>query len=346
MATVQTVRGVISADELGMTLPHEHLFTDLRFYWRGEPKEISKKFLFSQPVTLENRSEVVYNTFFFKDNLLVDDVDSAIEEVKAFLGYGGSTIVDLTGGTGLGRDPVALRYVAGVTGANIVMATGRYSEPSLTEAEKAMSPDDIARAMVDEFTNGVDRTGVKPGVIGEVAINDMKNQIEINGLRGAARAQKKIGCALNIHPILWETHNHEILDILEEEGADPNKVIFSHEDFTMENLEYHDSLAKRGAYVEYDTFGCEAVAEQSEEEKWFPSDGERIRAVKKQVALGNEDRILISGDMCFKFCFTKWGGWGYAHIPKHIVPRMKKAGITDEQIYKIMVENPKRAFAF
>ena len=86
----------------------------------------------------------------------------------------------------------------------------------------------------------------------------------------------------------------ELLDILTEEGADPNRVIFSHQDFTAEHTEYHDSLAKRGAYVEFDTFGCEAVA-KIDEDVWFPSDGERINMVKRQIEMGNVERILISG---------------------------------------------------
>ena len=111
-----------------------------------------------------------------------------------------------------------------------------------------------------------------------------------------------------------ETCQNLILDILTEEGADPNRVIFSHQDFTAEHIEYHDSLAKRGAYVEFDTFGCEAVA-KIDEDVWFPSDGERINMVKRQIEMGNVERILISGDLCFKFCFKKWPhGFNYQWI--------------------------------
>ena len=147
----------------------------------------------------------------------------------------------------------------------------------------------------------------------------------------------------DIHCPIFGKDGHKILDILEESGTNLNKVVLSHCDPTINDLEYHDSLAKRGAYIEYDEFGMELMCA---EEKFLPSDGDRIKAVLEQIKRGNIEHILISQDTCFKICFTKWGGWGYAHILKHIVPRMKKAGITVEQIHKIISENPKRLLSF
>jgi phosphotriesterase-related protein len=345
MAMIQTVCGSIRPEDLGLTLSHEHLLVDVRPYWLGEPKELGKRQLYSQPVALQNRAEVVYNACAFLDNLIVDDVDNAAAEVNAFLGYGGSSIVDVTPDS-LGRDPAALRYISRTTGAHIIMSAGRYAELTLTEAQKAMGPDDVARAIEQEFIEGADGTGIKPGIIGEAAVNYITSQVELNGLRGCARAQRRVGCAISVHPVLWETHALDLFEVLDEEGVDPSRVIFCHNDHTVDKWEYQDAIAKKGAYVEFDTFGSEFMPDEPATGRWFPSDGERIRAVKKQIELGNEDRILISHDMCFKICYTRWGGWGYAHIPKNIIPRMRLAGISDEQIHKITVENPRRVLAF
>lgn len=344
MPKVQTVLGEIDVDQLGLTLCHEHIFLDLSYYWSGEPKEITQRALFSQPVSLENRREVIYSPWAFKDNTVLDDIDSAITEVRAFMGYGGKSIVDVTAYGPMGRDPVALRYVAGVSGANIVMASGRYSEPSMSEKEKARSLEDVEKTIVDEFIHGVDGTGIKPGVLKAAFAGELDKQSELNTLRAVARAQRRIGCALNCHPNIWKCESHRILDMIQEEGADLNKVVLSHQDFTGEHWEYQDSLAKRGAYIEFDTFGCECVADPLDKNVWFRSDGQKIEFVKKQIALGNVERILLSGDMCLKLFFTKWGGWGYAHLPKNIFPRMRAAGITDEQLHIMAVENPKRVF--
>ena len=111
----------------------------------------------------------------------------------------------------IGRDPEALRYISKATGANIIMGSGRYIEASLTEEQKKMDSKDIAKEIVEEFTNGVKETGIKPGVIGEVGVANIKNKIEIKSLRGAAKAQNKIGCAINVQPPIWETQGNKIL---------------------------------------------------------------------------------------------------------------------------------------
>ncbi len=344
MPSVQTVTGVVNGESLGLTLTHEHVFIDLSYYWSGEPKEVIKRKLYSQPVSPGNRNEVVYNPWAFKDNTVLDDMDSALDEVQAFKGYGGGTIVDVTATATMGRDPAALRYVSATTGVNIVMSAGRYSEPSIREEEKQIRIEELEQRILDEFANGVDGSGIKPGVV-KIAFNDLENPVEMVSLRAGARAQAKIGCAMVCHSLIWSRENHRVLDILEEEGADLRRVILAHQDFTADDWQYQDSLAKRGVYLEYDTFGCEAVADPNDISNWFFSDREKILFVKKQIELGNTDHILISGDMCLKMFFTKWGGWGYAHIPKHIIPRMLLSGITSEQVRRITVENPQRVFS-
>ncbi len=346
MASIQTVRGEIKDSEMGLTLPHEHIFLDLSYYWSGEPKEMSKRAFFAQKMSLDVRSEAIYNPWAFRDNTILDDFESAKYELNAFKSFGGKTIVDVTAYACMGRDPVALLNVSGLTGVNVVMSTGRYSEPSMDENEHKMSIEDIEKRMLDEFKDGVGNTGIKPGLLKVGFQGELDKESEIKSLRAAARAQKKLGCGLNIHSNIWQPEAHKFLDIVEEEGGDVNRVVLSHMDFTGDDFEYHDSLAKRGAYVEYDTFGCECVADPLDTNVWFKSDGQKIGFVKKQIELGNVDRLLLSGDMCLKLFHTKWGGWGYSHIPKHIFPRMRGIGITAEQINAMSVENPRRVFCY
>lgn len=344
MAKIVTVNGEINPEELGFTLTHEHLFLDVRFYWRGDTEDVTLNKLIHQPVTPENHAEVMYYPWHFIDNLVLNNVDDRIFEVGNYVNYGGDTIVDVTPTNLIGRNPMQLRYVSRATGANIVMSSGLYAAASCSEEEKKWKAADVAKYIENEFLNGVGETDIKPGVI-KIAINFMDNEIEIEHLRGAGRAQKKIGAALYVHPVIWEKRNLDILDILEEEGADPTRVIFCHQDFTGHFPEYHDAVAKRGAYVEIDTFGCESVAKW-DEDVWFLSDQQKIDIVKKQIEMGNVKNILLSGDLCMKIFFIKYGGWGYAHIPKHIVPRMRNNGISAEAIHQITIENPKKVLSF
>lgn len=344
MPSVQTVTGPIDGEQMGLTLTHEHVFIDLRCYWSGEPEDPSLRELYSRPVSPQNRNEVVYNSWAFKDNTFMDDMESAIDEVASFAAYGGGAIVDVTATAAMGRNPQALRRVSEASGVHIIMSSGRYSEPSISAQEKSLSVGDLEKRILDEFAHGAEGSGIKPGVV-KVAFNDLNNPVEMISLRAGARAQAQIGCALVCHSLIWSCANHAVLDILEEEGADLRRVILAHQDFTAENWQYHDSLIQRGVYLEYDTFGCEAVADPADISVWFYSDREKIHFVKKQIELGNTAHLLISGDMCLKMFFKKWGGWGYSHIPQHIIPRMLRSGVAGEQIHQITVENPKRVFS-
>ena len=341
-----------STDKL-KTLAHEHVLIDNSTAWKGLPKELSKRSQYKQKVTLENRSDVLYYSFDYLDNLLLDDVNNSIENIKEFIGYGGKSIIDLTLHD-IGRDPDAIRYISIMTGANIIMGSGRFVEKSIPDDRKKSTVEDIAKEILSDFNNGVGENKIKPGIIGEIGISNINSEIEINSLRGAAMALKKIGCGLNVHVPFFEKLNHKILDILEEEKVDLNKVVLSHCDATCDDWEYHDSLAKRGATLEYDEFGTESYTDyrcflpgaKSDKAVFLPYDGERINAIKKQIELGNIDKIVISGDMCFKILYTKWGGPGYSHILKNIFPRMKNSGITDEQIFIMTVENPKKLLQY
>lgn len=342
---VITVQGEICSEDLGITLMHEHLLLDQSVWGNPEPEETSLKYKYRQNITLQNYSDLIYNGFYYKDNLRLTDVNDAINEAKLFRDEGGCTIVDVTN-IGLGRDPKALYKISIETGLNIVMGCGNYVGGSWNEADKKRSEDQIAEDIVREFNNGVGTTGIKPGIIGEIGISDIRNPLEIKGLRGASRAQKEIGCGLTIHTPIWDKVGHAILDVLEEENVPLEKIILSHCDPKMGDFEFLDSLAKRGAYIEFDEFGMHTITPLADGGMFLPCDNERIENVVKHIKAGNIERILISHDVCLKILTTKYGGFGYGHILKNIVPRFLRAGLTSEQINMILIENPKRILSF
>lgn len=53
-------------------------------------------------------------------------------------------------------------------------------------------------------------------------------------------------------------------------------------------------------------------------------------------------QVLISQDICVKFMTRAYGSWGYAHILDVVRPQLHPAGITDEHLNTMMVENPRR----
>ncbi|MCL4385731.1 MAG: hypothetical protein M1326_05395 [Cyanobacteria bacterium] len=339
---IMTVCGAIDSENLGVTLPHEHILIDLRSSWKGFGDNDKNNELFKESIKLNNRGKVVYNTFNFIENMYHLNINDAIKELNEFKEAGGCSVVDVTS-CGLGRDPKMLYKVSKKTGLNILMGAGNYASFVWTEEMKKRSIEDIKNEILNDFENGVTELKIKPGVIGEIGIWDFTNDLEIKSLIAAAKAQKIINCALFIHPPIWETFGNNILDILEKEKVNLNKVVLCHCDPTLENYDYHDSLAKRGAFIEYDLWGAEFMSYEG----WFlPSDGDRIKAVKEQIKRSNLNRILFSYDACFKISFKKWGGFGYTHIIENIIPRLKQAGISDEQINQIIIENPKNLLSF
>ena len=334
-----TVRGEVSEENMGITLPHEHLLIDVRNWMSPLPKEASLRHLVRQSVTLENRGEVMYMGGYFEDNLFQTDINIAIAEVIKFKEAGGNTIVDMTL-PNIGRDPEALFKIATNTGLNIVMGSGNYILSSMTEEDMKKNEQDIAKEIINEFENGIGYMAIKPGIIGEIGVSDIENPIEIRSLRASAIAQKKLDCGLNIHCPIWEKVNHKILDILKEAGANLNRVVMSHMDPTFDDIDFHESVAKRGVFIEYDSFGAEYMAFYGE--KFLPSDGQRIDALIEMIKRGYINQMLISQDICTKICLTKWGGWGHSHILRHIIPRLKHEGLSQEQINTLIIENPKR----
>ena len=343
MKSVMGVQGAIQETELGFTLPHEHLFTDLSFYWNGEDAAALPHFIPGDKRSIETRAKVMENPWGYWENCVLDELECALHEAKAFQAYGGRTIVDLSPSHGMGRNPASLLVVAERTHMNVVMACGRYAEPSLTEAEKEMSVGQIEQNFLDEFEHGCpDLSLVKPGLLKVAFVDRLDKPAEIRSLRAAGRAQGKIGCALSIHPHIWAPDSHQILDILEEEGCDLRKVILCHQDYLGEQSDYLDSLAKRGVMLEFDTFGSGRINDRF----WQQSESEKIGFLQQQIALGNQEHLLISGDMCLKIMLSFWGGAGLANIPRHVIPSMKAGGMDDEIVHLITVDNPRRVFCY
>ncbi len=118
----QTVLGVVDADELGITLTHEHLLVNMTVYFR-EPEEAGNKRLAHMPVSVENLSWLQHHVFGNPDNMRILDESLAIEEAVHFKIEGGSTIVEVSS-RGLGRDPLGLARISRATGLNIIMGSG------------------------------------------------------------------------------------------------------------------------------------------------------------------------------------------------------------------------------
>ena len=340
---VQTVLGPISPDSVGQTTTHEHLLIDFTCMF-NPPAEASERYKAYEPVTMENLGWVRYEPFRSYDNLQLFDEDDCISEVLLYKGAGGGTIVDATT-LGIGRDPLALTRVSRATGVNIVMGAGYYVGMTHPDDIDGKTEADIAAQIVAELTSGVGNTGVKAGIIGELGCTWPLMDNERKVLVAAADAQRQTGASILIHPGRDPAATFEIVDVLTEAGADISRVIMGHLDRTILDTETLLELAARGTYLEYDLFGWE--------NSYYPlatwdmiNDGKRLDYVQTLLSEGYVDRLVLAHDVFAKYRWVKYGGVGYAHILENIVPRMRKRGISADDIATMLLRNPTKILTF
>jgi phosphotriesterase-related protein len=299
---IMTVRGSIDPDQLGITQTHEHVLCNM--YWKTGSV----------------------------DDLLNDE-SIAAEELLHFRNAGGSALVDPTN-HGLGRDPAALRTISELTGLHVIMGSGWYRAPFYPAEIERRSTNDLASEIIVDLTTGVDGTGIKAGIIGEIGVNlDYLTPGEERVLRAAARAHRCTGAAITLHAEYCPVGLKQ-LEILDEEGVDLRRVIVGHADSYLD-LSYHEEIARRGAYVEYDGVGRPHI---------YP-DHLRAKALVEFLRRGHAAKVLLSTDRCRRSDLRLYGGEGYDHLLLKFVPMLREAGISDEQIRAMLIENPKRILA-
>lgn len=338
---VMTVTGPISAGEMGITLPHEHILLD--YDWEGLWPDVSQRpDLVWEPVSITNLGVIRRNYMAVRDNANFEDIEEMSQDVSYFAAAGGGTICEMTT-LGLRPNPVGLRKISQRTGVHIVAGTGFYTQVTLSRAQASMDLEAMRAMMVRDLTEGFAGTDVKAGVIGEVALSHPMGEIEERSLRAAARAHKETGAAICVHGISLEA-----VQVLQEEGVDLTRVVACHQDGT--NPERAKPMADLGIYIEFDCFGHEFYCDNGAMDgPWpfkFSSDRERVTGLVRMIEAGYADRLLLSQDVCVKMQLRQYGAFGYAHVLENIVPMLLRAGVTREQIDMMLVHNPARVFAY
>ena len=122
------------------------------------------------------------------------------------------------------------------------------------------------------------------------------------------------------------------------------KIVICHSDVEPD-LEYIRALLERGVFVEFDNFGKEFYIDPADRGfagGAFVRDVDRVRMIKEILDWGYEKQLLVTNDICLKCMLHHYGGWGYDHILRNVVPMMEDEGIPREMIDRILSENPKR----
>ena len=341
---VQTVLGDVAPSELGVTLTHEHLLIEFGRWRRdagvtverGDPLDARDR----APLTLDNVGWVRRHEGTHSDNHLLDDIDLAIAEAQRYADAGGRTLVDATN-PDLRRDPEALRRISEATGLHIVMGAGHYVNANHPLDMDERTEEDLFAEIAGDVTEGCDGTDIRAGVIGEIGLESPMHPNERKTLRAAARASLATGAPLLVHPGRSTSGPMEAMAVIAEVGGDPARTIVGHIDRTLFEQQEMIELAQTGCYVEFDLFGQESSYYQHTPID-MPNDATRIDHLRRLIAEGFGDRLLIAQDICRKSSLVAYGGEGYAHIPENVVPVMHRKGMTEDEIDAILIHNPAR----
>ncbi|MFC1893621.1 phosphotriesterase [Chloroflexota bacterium] len=342
MNEIPTLTGSVSPDQLGIVSLSEHLLFGLPGWWYAPEVNFDRSAAF-------------------------DQICSSLKEFKEL---GGGTIVDTSGIT-MGRNVPFYSKLAEVTGVQIVAATGFDSQPLsipghffthcflysnvqgpyywFREVPGSFYPsygatkeymmylfyNELVRGMV---APGMIRTSIKAGIAKAASSWDQITQIEELSVQGAALAAKRAGVALIIGGINGINQARQQMEMVLEEGLEPDRIVVGHsDDGRAIDLERDKELAQKGAYVAYDHVGWEDTSVPH-----AVPDERRVELVKAMVDAGFAERIVLSCNAIGHAIDVPQPGHSFGHLLKNFVPKLKKAGVSDSTIDTILIENPKR----
>ena len=286
-------------------------------------------------------AELAGGATLFHEHVGRDDINLAVEELRACAVDGLGCIVDAATGR---RTPEQIRNLNAIverSEVRIVMAGGYFEDIGF-----AIYPVRVAEMSEDELVGELvsDAATHRWGAFGEIASSLEMRPDERKVHRAIARAHMRTGL-----PIFTHTPHEscpscamEQMDVIEGQGVDLSHVVIGHmatikpED---DPLATHTAVARRGAFIGLDTLGHEMGRSD------IP-DAAKVRMVQDLLDAGLEDHILLSSDQGNERQFKRYYGHGWSSVLIQFVPKLRFAGVPEEKIRKILVDNPRRFLAF
>ncbi len=224
MTKLITTLGPKTGAELGLILPHEHIFVEFR------------------PPTHPDHAVAQ----------VADVVALMAPEVKKAQALGVTAMVDCTP-IGVGRRVDILKAMSEVTGMPLIAPTGIYREPWVPAWAQAASEAEIADWMLGELQGEIEGSGVQAAWIKLSVGDDGITDCEAKILRAAARAGRETNAIIGVHTKRgWVVRDQ--LDIIEAAGYTAERFIWIHTQ-NDPDFDLHLEMARRGAWLEYDGIG-------------------------------------------------------------------------------------------
>jgi phosphotriesterase-related protein len=304
-ATVETALGPVATTGLGPTLMHEHIVT-------------------RSPGVHEN-----WPHLFDRDAVL----SIADRKMADLYRRGIRTIVDLTT-VDLGRDIDLILAVARRSRVQVIVATGVWWMPQRYFGSHGI--DEVAELFIRDITVGIGKSGIKAAIIKCATDTAGVTPVIENILRASARAQKATGVPISTHTWAAGRSGEAQQAIFAQEGVDLRRVIIGHSG-DSEDLGYLRGLMERGSTIGMDRFGLDH----------FLPTAKRVEVLARLCAEGHAGKMVLSHDAnCWTDMLSEDDKrrtrplWHYNHISDDILPALRAAGVTEDQIQQMLVRNP------
>lgn len=302
---IMTVKGPLSTYSMGICLTHEHILVD----FIGADSVSSSRY---------DRAAVINKALPY------------LRQVKAL---GCKTFFECTPAF-LGRDPLVLKSLADSTGLNIITNTGYYAADSnkfIPAFALNESTDQLVQRWINEWENGIDETGVKPGFIKISVDEDSLSEFHKKLITAAVRTHLKTGLTIASHSGPYVPAFQQI-EILDKEGVSPDAFIWVHANVELDVSKVIEA-AKKGAWISLDNLNDKTVEEMLS----------KLKVLKENKLL---NKVLISHDAGWYDPAKVSGGdyGGYTVLFEKLIPAMKNAGFNEAEIHQLIVINPAKAF--
>ena len=318
MTRIATATGSIESSELGATLMHEHIFV------------------------LNTEIEQNYPEGWDEEERIAD----AVRKLNELKRHGIDSVVDLTV-VGLGRYIPRVVRIAEQVSVNIIVATGLYTYRDLPIQLTFQDPDGPfggRETMLDMFTTDIERgianTGVKAAILKCATDEPGLEPGVVRVLRVVAKVHRQTGVPISTHTHARLRRGLEQQEIFNQEGVDLGRVVIGHSGDT-DDLDYLRELMEAGSYIGMDRFGLDNL---------LSFEG-RVDTVARLCSEGYASCMVLSHDTN---CHMRWmpeedlkriaPNWHFLHVSDDVLPALRARGVSESDITKMMVENPRRIF--
>jgi predicted metal-dependent phosphotriesterase family hydrolase len=304
--TIDTVRGPVPVDRLGVTLTHEHILVDFAGAEQVSPSRYDADRVF----------------------------ETALPHLRQLRALGCTTLVECTPAF-LGRDARLLRRLSEASGLHILSNTGYYGaarDKHLPRHAFTESAEQLAARWIREAEEGLDGTDIKPAFM-KIGVDEAPlSDVDATLVRAAALTHRRTGLPIASHTTSGAAAMQQ-LDLLDDAGVSSPAFIWVHAHAERDSA-FHARAATRGAWVEFDGIAPATVGRHVDLVRQMKEAG-----LLRHVLVSHDAGWYHVGE-------AGGGQYRpYDTLFVTFVPALRAAGFDDADVRQLLVENPRRALS-